>query len=143
MSFVCCYCKNEFEGTNNFEIPEGFPRDKRLEGLPLCDGCGGGPEPTLDTICGMLDEELAAQEQEGGARHWYHAPPEKSAEPVNEEQMSEMADNTVAFIDYLKSLPSDDARSDVMDMIYEKVCKECGRLLGDDEKCFCDPMFDE
>ena len=130
MSFTCCYCKNVFEGTNNFEIPEGFPHDVRLEGLPLCDGCGGGPEPTLDTICGVLDEEMR--------EHDRAITEQIVRRGASDTEIEGMADNTVTFIDYLKSLPTDDDRLDVLDMIYEKICKDCGRLLGEDDKCYCE-----
>ena len=55
----CCYCKKTIQGEVQYSIPEGYPRDPRNDGRPLCAVCGGGPTPTLDEICWALDEELA------------------------------------------------------------------------------------
>jgi len=66
--FKCCYCKKTFPGENQYEVPEGFPRNKAHEGKPLCDGCGGSPIPTLNTICNLLDTELGS----GGAAPHLH-----------------------------------------------------------------------
>ncbi len=60
MSFRCCYCKKDYDGEHNFEVPPGYPDDPAHDGKPLCDGCGGGPTPTLDEICARLDEETRA-----------------------------------------------------------------------------------
>ena len=54
---VCCYCGEVIEGEPEYCIPEDFPNDKRHELKPLCEGCGGSPEPTLDEICAYLDRK--------------------------------------------------------------------------------------
>lgn len=58
MSFECCNCKKIVDGTNRYAVPEGYPSNPVHDGKPLCDGCGGSPEPTLDAICEKLDVEL-------------------------------------------------------------------------------------
>jgi hypothetical protein len=58
MSYQCCFCGKDFEGENEYEVPEGFPTNSTHEHKPLCVGCGSLPTPTLDEICQKLDAEL-------------------------------------------------------------------------------------
>ena len=58
MAFTCCYCEKPFRGKNSYCVPEGYARNPSHDGKPLCDGCGGKPEPSLDEICRKLDLEV-------------------------------------------------------------------------------------
>jgi hypothetical protein len=60
--FTCRYCEKTFPGEAEYCIPEDFPINAALGGLPLCETCGGSPTPTLEEICGKLDKALAIKD---------------------------------------------------------------------------------
>ena len=113
---ICCYCKEPIIGEPRFCIPEGFPLNSDHDGKPLCDGCGGSPVQSLNQICQFLDNEAAA-------------PPSP--------QENDAADMAAGIISMLLALPTDEAREDVLGLVFEKICKSCYRPLANEEICYC------
>lgn len=46
------------------------------------------------------------------------------------------------FVEWMKSLPSDDDRYAVIHLIGEDVCLLCGKVTAT-HRCYCAPQFDE
>jgi hypothetical protein len=54
---TCCYCKRKFAGKVHYQVPPGA-HDRKHDGKPLCDGCGGRV-PHEELIQRLDAEELA------------------------------------------------------------------------------------